>query len=292
MTSGDVPVTSPAVTAAARPRRPAPVRRRFPVVLAAGATLVAGWVVIAVCWPYLTPYDPESQHPAIRFAPPGGAHPLGTDQFGRDTFARMLAGARPVLEIAPLATLLALVAGTAVGLVAGVYGGWVDEVIMRVLDAVLVFPAVIACVLFVALLGHSATVLVVVIGAAYLPIVTRGVRAAALVERAKPYVAAARLRGEPGWSLLAREVLPNVARTVLVEATSRLGDAVFAAATLAFLGLGQPPGSPDWGTSVADNRAWLQTAPWTVLAPALAIASLVIGVALIADDLRARFEAR
>lgn len=140
--------------------------------------------------------------------------------------------------------------------------------------------------LFVALLGHSVLVLLLVIAAAFVPLVARSVRAAVLVEREKPYVAAARLRGEPGWSLLLRELLPNVRATVLVEATSRLGNAVFAAATLSFLGLGQPPGSPEWGASISDNRIWLQNAPWTVLSPALAIASLVVGVALVADTLR------
>jgi peptide/nickel transport system permease protein len=279
----------PRVVVATERTRP---RRRFPVALAIGAVIVLGWTFVAVFWPHLAPYDPQLQHPAHRFAQPGGANLLGTDQFGRDTLSRVLAGSRPVLEIAPLATLLALLGGTALGLLAGTFRGWVDEVIMRILDAVLVFPAIIASVLFIALLGHSATVLVVVIGIAFVPIVTRSVRAAAMVERGRPYVDAALLRGERGTSLMVREILPNVVRTVLVEATSRLGDAIFAVATLAFLGLGQQPGSPDWGTAVSDNRAWLQNAPWTVLGPALAIASLVVGVALIADDLRARFEAR
>jgi len=267
-------------------------RRRRPIALVVGGVLVGGWVLVAAFWPYLAPYDPQRQHPTLRFAAPSGAHWLGTDQFGRDTFSRMLAGARPVLEIAPLATGLALIAGTLIGLLAGTCGRWVDELIMRVLDAVLVFPAIIASILFVAMLGRSVTVLVLVIGLAFVPIVTRSVRAATLVERQQPYVEAALLRGEPLWSLMLREILPNISRTVLVEATSRLGDAIFAAATLSFIGLGQQPGSPDWGASVSDNRAYLQNAPWTVLSPALAIASLVIGVALVADSLRARLDAR
>jgi peptide/nickel transport system permease protein len=267
-------------------------RRRVPVALVLGGALVLGWAVVAVFWQSLVPFDPEAQDPMRRFAEPGGEHLLGTDQFGRDTFSRVLAGARSVLAVAPPAMLLGLVGGTAIGLAAGTFGRWVDEVVMRALDAVMVFPALVAAVLVVALLGQSATVLVLVIGASFIPIVARSVRAAALVERGKPYVEAARLRGEPGWSLMFREILPNIARTVLVEATSRLGDAVFAASTLSFLGLGAPPGSPDWGASVSDNRAFLQNAPWTVLGPALAIASLVIGVALVADALRGRVDAR
>ncbi|WP_063910013.1 ABC transporter permease [Herbidospora yilanensis] len=261
-------------------------RRRFRVALGAGVALIAAWTVVAVCWPVLAPFDPEAQDPLSRFLAPGGAHLLGTDQFGRDVLSRMLAGARPVLQVAPFATALGVLLGTAIGLVAGTLGGIIDEIVMRVLDAVAIFPAIIATVLFVALAGRSVTVMVLVIAGAFTPIVARSVRAATLVEREKAYVEAARLRG--GSTI--REILPNIGPTVLVEATSRFGDAIFAAATLSFLGLGQPPGSPDWGASVSDNRLWLTNAPWTVLAPALAIASLVIGIALTADSLRGRRE--
>lgn len=264
------------------------VRRRPPLPLLGGGFVVALWAVVAVGWPHLVPYAPDAQAPRDRFLGPSGAHWLGTDQFGRDVLSRMLAGARPVMEVAPAATALAVVVGTAVGLTVGARGGWFDEVVMRLVDAMAVFPAIIAAVLFVALLGHSVTVVLVVIAVTFVPLVARSVRAATLVEREKPYVAAARLRGEPVWSLLLREILPNVRGTVLVESTSRLGDAVFAAATLSFLGLGQPPGSPEWGASINDNRVWLQNAPWTVLSPALAIASLVVGVALVADTVRNR----
>lgn len=286
------PGTAPPVGLSAPAAAAAGPRRRRPVGAAAGGVIVLGWVVAALLWPHLVPFDPQAQYPAARFLPPTAHHLLGTDQFGRDVFSRLLAGARPVMEIAPTAAALAVVAGTAIGLVAGAFGRWVDEVVMRVLDAVLVFPVIIAGVLFVAMLGRGVGVVVAVVGLSFVPVVARSVRGATLVERRKPYVEAALLRGEPGWSLMLRELLPNVSHTVLVEATSRLGDAVFAAATLSFLGLGQTPGSPDWGASVSDNRAWLQNAPWTVLAPSLAIASLVVSVALICDELRTRWDDR
>jgi peptide/nickel transport system permease protein len=277
------------VAAPAAVRAPAgPRRRRWPLLLVLGTVVIAGWLLVAVFWPQLVPYQPQAQLPQDRFLPPGGAHWFGTDEFGRDVFSRMLAGSRPVIEVAPAATALAVLAGTTLGLVTGGRGGWFDELVMRLVDAVVVFPAIIAAVLFVALLGHSVLVLLLVIGAALTPLVTRSVRAATLVEREKPYVEAARLRGEPFRSLVLREILPNVRATVLVEATSRLGDAVFAAATLSFLGLGQPPGSPEWGATISDNRLWLENAPWTVLAPAGAIISLVVAVALVADSLRHR----
>jgi peptide/nickel transport system permease protein len=262
------------------------------VAAVAGVVIVLFWAAAALWWPHMAAFDPQTQYPAQSFLPPSAHHLLGTDQFGRDVLSRMLAGSRPVMEIAPMATILAIGTGTAIGLAAGTYGRWVDEVTMRILDAVLVFPTIVASVLFVAMLGRGIGVVVAVVGLSFVPIVARSVRAATLVERRKPYVEAALLRAEPTWSLMARELLPNVSRTVAVEAASRLGDAVFAAATLSFLGLGQPPGSPDWGASVSDNRAWLQNAPWTVLGPALAIASLVVSVALIADELRTRLDDR
>ncbi|MFC5002725.1 ABC transporter permease [Dactylosporangium cerinum] len=267
------------------------VTRRAGRGLLVPVAVVLLWTAVAVLWPWLAPHDPALQDPALRFRPPGPGHWLGTDQFGRDVLSRVLAGARPVLVVAPLATALGVLVGAAVGLVTGTVRGWLDDVVMRVADAVMVFPTVIAAVLFIALLGRSPTVVVVVVGAAFVPIVARSVRAATLVEREKPYIDAARLRGEPLPSLMLREILPNIRATVLVEATTRLGDAVFAAATLSFLGLGQPPGSPEWGAAVSDNRLWLQVAPWTVLAPALAIGSLVVAVALLSDALRHRLEA-
>ncbi|MFC1413131.1 ABC transporter permease [Streptacidiphilus sp. N1-12] len=281
-------MTALTVPAEATAGAPAPRRRRPQLLLWLGTGVLVAWTLVALLWPHFAPYPPDAQAPQDRFLAPGTAHWLGTDQFGRDVLSRMLAGSRPVIEVAPAATAIAVLAGTAIGLVTGAYGGWLDEVVMRIVDAAVVFPAIIAAVLFVALLGHSVVVLLLVIGTALVPLVSRSVRAATLVEREKPYVEAARLRGEPGLSLLLRELLPNIRGTVLVEATSRLGDAVFAAATLSFLGLGQPPGSPEWGSTIADNRVWLQNAPWTVLAPALAIATLVVGVALVADTLRNR----
>ncbi|GAA2633633.1 ABC transporter permease [Dactylosporangium fulvum] len=255
------------------------------------AAVVVLWAAVALAWPHIVPHDPALQDPALRFRPPGPEHWLGTDQFGRDVLSRVLAGARPVLVVAPAATALGVLVGAGVGLVSGTVRGWLDDVAMRVVDAAMVFPTVIAAVLFIALLGRSPVVVVLVVGAAFVPIVARSVRAATLVEREKPYVDAARLRGEPALRVAVREILPNVRGTVLVEATSRLGDAVFAAATLSFLGLGQPPGSPEWGAAVSDNRVWLQVAPWTVLAPALAIGSLVVAVALLSDALRHRVAA-
>lgn len=245
--------------------------------------LVASWVAAALVGSWLQPHDPGRQHPSDRLRPPGGDWWLGTDSYGRDVLSRVLAGARPVLAIAPLAVAVALVAGTAIGLAVGYRRGLVDGVVMRTFDTLEVLPSLLPIILLVALLGRSTTVLVGVIAAVFVPIVTRTVRGAVLVEREKGYVEAARMRGERAWFVTTREILPNITGPIAVEATVRLADAAFSIATLSFLGLGAEVGSPDWGAQVADNRTYLQTAWWTVLFPSLAIASLVVAVSLAAD---------
>lgn len=257
---------------------------RSPTFLA-GATIVLFWVVIALGWRAVAPYGPGELAGAA-FEAPGGKFLLGTDDLGRDVLSRVLAGAAPVLSVAPLATLLSLVAGTGIGLVSGYYRGLVDDVIQRLVEALMSFPVIIIAVLVLALLGPSKVNVVLTIGILFSPLVARTVRAAVLAEREREYVAAARLRGERGpWTMLV-EILPNVTSPIVVEGTIRLGYAVFTTATLSFLGLGIQPPSPDWGLVIAQNRAFLQVGWWTVIFPALALATLVVGVNLVADGLR------
>jgi peptide/nickel transport system permease protein len=277
----DPTATTAATTVAAR--RP---RRRL--VFAISSTFLVGWVVIAVFYPWIAPASPSAQDPFIKFQSPSWQHLFGTDGFGRDVFSRVLAGARPVLIVAPAAVLIATVIGTVLGLVTGYTGRATDAIVMRVLEAIAVLPPLFPAVLAVALLGGSTRVLILVIAFSFVPIVTRTVRAATLAERERQYVEAARLRGERRPYILGREILPNISGSIVVEATVRLADAVFSIATLAFLGLGAPPGSPDWGVQVADNRVNLQFAWWTVLFPAMAVASLIISVSLLADVIRER----
>jgi peptide/nickel transport system permease protein len=260
------------------------------VLAAAAAVVVTFWIVAAVAWPWLAPHDPYAQDPALIFRPPSLGHPFGTDGFGRDVFSRVLAGARPVLVVAPLAVLIATIAGTTLGLVAGYERGLVDSAAMRLLESIAVLPPLFPVILVVALLGSSTAVLVGVIAFAFVPLVTWSVRAATLVERQRGYVDAAIVRGESRWYVMGREILPNVAGPISVEATVRLADAVFAIATLSFVGLGAPPGSTDWGAQVADNRVNLQFAWWAALFPALAVASLVVSVSLVADVIRERWD--
>jgi len=259
---------------------------RMPTFLV-GLGIVLFWVFMALFSTHVTK-DPTGVTGSI-LAGPGGAHWFGTDDLGRDVFARTMAGAHTVLIIAPLATLLALLWGTSVGLIAGFYRGLTDDIIMRIVDAFLALPIIITSILVISLLGRSYAVLIVVIGALFTPVVSRTVRAAVAGEREREYVMAARLRGERSAFVMAREILPNITQPIIVEGTVRLGYAVFTAATLSFLGFGLEPPSPDWGLVIATERGVLQSSPWVVLFPAFALASLVVGVNLMADGVSSVF---
>ena len=242
------------------------------------------------CLARLVPYDPQAVSPDQTLQPPSAEHWFGTDDLGRDVFSRVLAGATSVLIVAPAAAALAVAAGVAVGLLAGYLGGAIDEVLMRVVDALLAFPLVVGAVLVLAVAGVSPSHLVLVIAVVLAPMTARTVRAAVRGERGREYVEAARLRGDSGPYIMVAEILPNVSALVVAEATTRLAAAIFAAATLSFLGLGIQQPSPDWGLTVALGRVFLQTAPWIVLFPALALATLVVATTAVADGLRLRIE--
>jgi peptide/nickel transport system permease protein len=254
-----------------------------------GLIIVLFWVFMALFSTHLTK-DPYAQNALESLKPPSGAHWFGTDDLGRDVFARTMAGARTVLIIAPIATLLALLWGSVIGLTAGFWRGLTDDIIMRLIDVLLALPIIVTSILILSLLGQGLAVMVITIGVLFTPVVSRTVRAAVIGEREREYVLAARLRGERSAFVMAREILPNITQPLIVEGTVRLGYAVFTAATLAFLGFGGlEPGNPDWGLTVATERALLQVAPWTVLFPAIALASLVVGVNLITDGLGRTF---
>ena len=251
-----------------------------------GAVIVLWWIVAAVSWRWIAPYDPNAVEPLASLQGPSRAHWLGTDDLGRDVFSRVLAGSASVLGVAVSATVLGIAAGVLLGLITGFYRGLVDNVLMRIVDAMLAFPLVIIAVMVLAVLGRSLLNIVIVIAIVFTPAVSRTVRSVVLGERELDYVAAARLRGERGPYIMVAEILPNITGPIAVEATVRLGYAVFTVGTLSFLGFGLQPPSADWGLAVNNGRAFLQIAPWIVLFPALALASLVVAVNLVADGLK------
>lgn len=252
-----------------------------------GATVILFWLACAILGDRITPYDPRfDQTPEIGVAP-STQHWFGTDRLGRDVFSRVLAGSRDILLIAPAATMLATVIGTALGLLTGYLRGVVDDTVSRVIDAVLAIPLIVLAVTVVSALGSRSTwTIVVVIAIVFSPIIARTVRAAVLGEAQLDYVEAARLRGERAPYVMFSEVLPNVMPPILVEATIRLGYAIFAVATLTFIGFGLQPPSPDWALQIADNYTFMSEQWWTVLFPALAVASLVVAVNLVSDSVQ------
>jgi len=256
-----------------------------------GIFLVAIWVICAIGYTKLAPQDPFVTNPLNRLRSPSPEHLFGTDRLGRDVFSRVIAGARGILVVAPLATLIGTVAGTALGLVTGYFGGIVDEALMRLVDAFLALPLVILGLLFLVALGPSTLAVILVIGIVFTPIIARTVRAAVLAERGQEYVQAAKLRQEGAPYIMFVELLPNVLPPILVEFTVRLGYAIFAIVTLTFLGFGIQPPAPDWGLSIFEHYAFISGGLWwPVLFPALAIATLVVGVNLASDAISQAFE--
>ncbi len=253
-----------------------------------GAALLLLWIVCALFGTSFAPFNPTSGSLTNFNAPPSGAHWFGTDSLGRDVFSRVITGATSILIIAPLATLLGTVAGTSIGLVQGYFRGAIDNMIGRIVDAVLALPVVIVTFLFVVALQPSKLTLILIIGFVFGVLIARTVRTAVLQERELDYIAAARLRDESGAHVMFVEILPNVLGPIFVEFTVRLGYAIFTIATLSFLGFGVQPPTPDWGADIANSYQYLAAGYWwETLFPALAIASLVIGVNLVADSIEA-----
>ena len=252
-----------------------------------GAAVILFWIACAILGDRITPFDPRFDQTDDLSQPPSSEHFFGTDRLGRDVFSRVLAGSRDILLIAPAATLLATVLGTTLGLLTGYLRGIVDDTVSRAIDAVLAIPLILMAVTVVAALGsRSVWTITVVIAVVFSPIIARTVRAAVLGEAQLDYVEAARLRGERAPYVMFAEVLPNVMPPILVEATIRLGYAIFAVATLTFIGFGLQPPSPDWAVQIVDNYQFLSEEWWTVLFPALAIASLVVAVNLVSDSVQ------
>ncbi len=257
----------------------------------AGNIIVGFWVLCAILGSTLVLQDPFASNPINGLQAPSADNWFGTDRLGRDVFSRVIVGARDIMVIAPAATLLGTVLGTALGLVTGYFRGIVDDVLSRIIETVLALPVVLVAVRASVSLGPSNLTILVVVGFVFAPVIARTVRAAVLSERELEYVSAARLRNEKTPYILFAEILPNVMGPVIVEFTVRLGYAIFVVATLSFLGFGVQPPSPDWGLQIFDHYGLISGGYWwPVLFPAAAIATLVIGVNLMADGLTHAFE--
>ncbi len=294
MSVGTVPVESAAAVSAAG----ADVRRKeflreltHQPAFIFGAFIIGFWILAAI-FGSLIVQDPLAQDLLNINKAPSSAHLFGTDQLGRDVLARVIVGSRPILIAAPLATALGTIAGTALGLVMGYFRGAVDDVVSRFVEAFLALPLVVTGLLGVVALGESNATMIIVIGIVFTPLIARTVRAAVLVERDLDYVAAARLRGESSLYIMFAEILPNIMAPIMVEFTVRLGYAVFTIVALSFLGFGLQPPDPNWGSEIANNYQEVAAGYWwEVLFDALAIATLVVGVNMLANSIERALDA-
>jgi peptide/nickel transport system permease protein len=253
---------------------------------ALGATIVIVFILLALFGPLIAPYGAAQQIPSAARQAPSAEHLFGADRLGRDVFSRVVLGARDILALAGLGTLLAVLIGTAIGLFAAYRGGWVEEGTFRVFDSLLALPALLLALLLLGTLGASRNGVLLVIAVVYTPIVARVVRSVVLDARSKGFVEAAQLQGESTAHILGREILPLVLPALAVEAALRFSYAIFLVASLGFLGVGVQPPSPDWGLMVNEARTYASLTPWALYFPAGAIALLVVGVNLAADGLK------
>jgi peptide/nickel transport system permease protein len=278
-----VAIAPPAVAGRVGARRRARALLRRPTFVIS-ALIVLGWLLAATTWKLfgLNPYVSTGK----MLAAPSLTHWFGTDYLGRSVFARTLAGSDTALLVGPLGSALATLLGGALGVIAGYYRGWVDTALMRVFDVLVVLPPLIFLIVLVSAFGASPAALILIIGVVFAPGIARIVRAAILAEMGKSYVTTARTQGESSVRIMARELVPNVTPVIVIQFTLSLASAILMTAALSFLGLGQQPPSPDWGLAINTNLAYVETAWWSVLFPALAVASLVVAVQLIADNLK------
>lgn len=254
-----------------------------------GLIIVTIFILMAIFGSSIAPYKFDALIKGAARQPPSSTYLFGTDKLGRDVFSRVLWGAREVIAIPGIATSIAVVIGEIVGMATAYFGGWIDEIVSRLLDSLLSIPALLLALVMLGVIGPSPIGIVIVIVLLYVPIVTRVIRSATLNVRNSGFIEAAKLRGEANWYILFREILPSVLPALTVEAALRFSYAIFLTASLGFLGLGVQPPSPDWGRMVNEARESYERTPWALWYPAAAIAVLVIGVNLLADGLRRIF---
>lgn len=292
--------TQPEIPASVPPLAPAPVRvlrtlrdtlrqlARNPLSLL-GLIIVVVFILLAAFGPLVAPYRYDAIIKGAARHAPSPEFIFGTDRLGRDVFSRVLWGARDIITLPLLTSALAIFFGTCLGLLVGYFGGWLDEVVSRILDSLLAIPALVLALVMLGTIGPSQVGIVIVIVVLYTPIVARVVRSATLNIRTYGFIEAAKLRGETTPYILFREILPGVLPALAVEGALRFSYAIFLTASLGFLGLGVQPPSPDWGRMVNEARDSFTQTPWALWAPAGAIAVLVIGVNLLSDGLRRVF---
>jgi len=263
--------------------------RRNPTIVAGGAIL--GLIALLAILAPLFAGDAVTMHPALRLRPPSTEDWLGTDHLGRDVFARTVYGARVSLIVGISVAAMSITVGLVVGLLAG-YFRKVDAVVMRLMDGLMAIPAILLAIALVALTRASVSTVIIAITIPEVPRVVRLVRAVVLGVREAPYVEAAIAGGTPVWKILLRHIVPSTIAPLIVQATYICASAILIEAALSFLGAGTPPEIPTWGNMIAQSRLFLSRAPWTIFAPGIALALVVLAVNLLGDGLRDRLDPR
>ncbi|HEV2036777.1 MAG TPA: ABC transporter permease [Candidatus Dormibacteraeota bacterium] len=259
---------------------------------AIGLAVVAALVLIAVLGPLLAPHDPNAIVSSRVIGPPDASHPFGSDSLGRDVLSRVLSALRVSLAVAVGSVVLALLIGIPVGLAAGYFGGWVDNLLMRPLDLLLAFPALLLAIAFIAIVGPGTFVALLAIAIIYTPILARVVRGSVLVVRERPFVVGARARGASSVRIMLGHVLPNSLGPAIAQASVLTAFAIQLQAALSFLGLGAQPPTSELGLMLYEGRDVLTQAPWVEIYPGVALAVSVLGFILLGDGLQERLQPR
>lgn len=269
------------------------LRRLLRVRLAgAGLAIVAGVLFMALAADVISPYDPSYQNYSAVKQPPSLDHLMGTDDMGRDVLSRIIHGSRVSLEVGLVSVGLAIVLGVTIGLVAGYWSGWLDELLMRIIDAIWSFPALLLALAITAALGQSIGNAMIAIGIVYTPAFARLVRAQSLSVRERDFVQAARVIGASPARIMVRHIWPNVTAPVIVQASLYVSFAIITEASLSFLGVGVRPPTPAWGSMLRVGYRFLDTAFWLSFFPGLAIFLTVLGLNLLGDGLRVVLDPR
>ncbi len=251
--------------------------------------LLVATILIGLVW---LPYDPLAIDLDHALEAPSFAHWLGTDEFGRDVAARAMLGARISAMIAVQTVAIAIVIGSALGVLVGFFRGWTDRLLMTVNDALLAFPGILLALAMIAVLGSSRHSIVIALAIAYLPATVRVVRSAVLSIREREYVEASKVAGDGALYTMWRHVLPNALPPIIVLATSLFGWVVLSESALSFLGVGVPPPAPTWGNMLSSARPYIYTASWLSIAPGLCIVATLLGINMLGDALRDRIDPR
>lgn len=252
-----------------------------------GLVIIICFALLAIFAPLLAPRDPLEQTIAARMSPPfTNGYLLGTDDLGRDMLSRLIYGGRLSLIIGVISVGISLILGISLGIAAGYFGGWLDKVIMRVIDIMLAFPYILLTIVIVAILGPSLMNAMVAIGISQMPRYARVLRASVMAEREQDYVMAERALGTGNFELMFRTILPNALAPTIVQATLGVGEAILSSAGLSFLGLGAQPPTPEWGLMIASSKQFITSAWWIVTLPGIAILLAVLGFNLLGDGLR------